>query len=652
MPGDASNGGMSISGTTTGVDPRPDGSSDVVVSTTVSGSPASVDLLYTVNYDADVTEPMTSNGDGTYSFTIPKSVAAPGTLLRWAVVAQSASGEEVRDPPTNSTGALRYGTIVADTSDETTLPVFELFCNDTNAPWSTGPETNNEAQTGGKGWVAGCSLWANGSYYDNVRLRRKGSTSLSWPKPKMRVNSNGQGKLFATSPGYRVKSFSLSSNWAEPGENTFMREPLVWETFSQMGVDHLVSYQTHVRFNGAYFGRFIYVEDWTEESLARNGYDVANLGALFKSESGEYSNLRWDLPEDQVLNYMAAQTLILNQDRCTKNYFLYQDSASGQWSMLPWDVESGFGIDRGLGGTPAPDYCILACEQWNSPLYCNRQHVQDLLVKTPWTLILSDYNFNGASSSAAAGRRLLRELQALGGIEGLENVPANGAAALGQALPGNSTISATDLEDQTKLGSPPSGANGTLNWMLDAVLSSPRARSMYVRRLRTLMDEFTNGRLETLVTDMYNEVKAEAERDNAKWGNTGTPEKGHTQLITEQLPIRKTQLYDIYGPKGAIPLIPDAQGSVTLQIGDASADAGGYVQVINPGTEAVDISGRALSGAVQFTFAPGTVIAAGDTLHVSGDLGAFLKAKGGQGLYVVGPYSGSIQGSAASVTIG
>ena len=27
---------------------------------------------------------------------------------------------------------------------------------------------------------------------------------------------------------------------------------------------------------------------------------------------------------------------------------------------------------------------------------------------------------------------------------------------------------------------------------------------------------------------MYNEVKAEAERDNAKWGNTGTPEKGHT----------------------------------------------------------------------------------------------------------------------------
>ena len=27
------------------------------------------------------------------------------------------------------------------------------------------------------------------------------------------------------------------AEWAEPGENTFMREPLVWETYSQVGGD-------------------------------------------------------------------------------------------------------------------------------------------------------------------------------------------------------------------------------------------------------------------------------------------------------------------------------------------------------------------------------------------------------------------------------
>lgn len=76
-------------------------------------------------------------------------------------------------------------------------------------------------------------------------------------------------------------------------------------------------------------------------------------------------------------------------------------------------------------------------------------------MSTPWTLILSDYNFNGGSSSAAAGRRLLlRNLHAtaLGGVAGLEDVPANGAASLGLALPGNSTITDSDLGDQTKLG--------------------------------------------------------------------------------------------------------------------------------------------------------------------------------------------------------
>lgn len=108
----------------------------------------------------------------------------------------------------------------------------------------------------------------------------------------------------------------------------------------------------------------------------------------------------------------------------------------------------------------------------------------------------------------------------------------------------------------------------------------------------------------------YEQVKDEAARDNAKWGNPGTPERGYEcvcrcwgagrgggpaaqgmgviqgprrnksggrgtrtilpqpsqprhgllparrQLTTEQLPIRKSQLYGIYSVNGAIPLIP------------------------------------------------------------------------------------------------
>lgn len=74
---------------------------------------------------------------------------------------------------------------------------------------------------------------------------------------------------------------------------------------------------------------------------------------------------------------MAVNTLLLNQDRCTKNYNMYWDkTGGGEWQMLPWDLEESLGISSGLNGKPAVDYCILECQQWNSPLYCDWNHTQ------------------------------------------------------------------------------------------------------------------------------------------------------------------------------------------------------------------------------------------------------------------------------------
>lgn len=38
------------------------------------------------------------------------------------------------------------------------------------------------------------------------------------------------------------------------------------------------------------------------------------------------------------------------------------------------------GQDNNLGGAPGPLWCLLACEQWSSPLYCDSEHPQDLEV--------------------------------------------------------------------------------------------------------------------------------------------------------------------------------------------------------------------------------------------------------------------------------
>lgn len=79
------------------------------------------------------------------------------------------------------------------------------------------------------------------------------------------------------------------------------------------------------------------------------------------------------------------------------------------------------------------------------------------------------------------------------------------------------------------------------------------------------------------------------------------------QMIQETLPIRKKQLYETYGPGGALPLIPAAQAaSPAITFGNTGGSATqAYLELLNPAATAVDISGWRLAGAAQFTFRPG-----------------------------------------------
>jgi hypothetical protein len=219
--------------------------------------------------------------------------------------------------------------------------------------------------------------------------------------------------------------------------------------------------------------------------------------------------------------------------------------------------------------------------------------------------------------------------------------PLNGAAAPNLILPANSSIPTNYDTDLTKNGPTLTGAPGTYNYLIDAIMNIPRTRAMYVRRLRTLMDQFiTTGRLQAAITEQYTAVRAEAIRDAAKWGNPGDVDRGYQQLITEQLPIRSSQLFGNYSTSGNIPLIPDSQpANAPLSIGDIVPGSNGYVQVLNNNTYSVDVALWTLSGGgVDYTFVPGTVIAALDSVYVAANsILSFKQQYGGQGRFVVGP---------------
>lgn len=95
-----------------------------------------------------------------------------------------------------------------------------------------------------------------------------------------------------------------------------------------------------------------------------------------------------------VTREMAAQTAMLHQDRCTKNYYVYRDPTDGKWQRIPWDMEDSFATDyrnkdarcdangktacRASSGT----YCVQSCEWWNSIFFCDREHPQDIFTES------------------------------------------------------------------------------------------------------------------------------------------------------------------------------------------------------------------------------------------------------------------------------
>ena len=275
------------------------------------------------------------------------------------------------------------------------------------------------------GVEARCSIYFQGHFYDNVKIRQRGITALMWPKKKFKLDFKGSVfKIkFPNIDQIKVEEFNLQSHWEEPGEESYMRENIASDFFHDNGLP--VSSALHVEIiqNGKFYGLYSIIEQMDEDFLKRINYNPK--GHLYKAFSGTASNLNDRVPErllkkvyrrgnnvtndgdwsdlhsltqslagknpsfssveqylythmnlPELINELALQAAILNQDRCTKNYYVYYDTDQEEWSRFPWDLEAVMGLSNALGGVPAEDYCMLICPQFNSPLYCDSDHPQ------------------------------------------------------------------------------------------------------------------------------------------------------------------------------------------------------------------------------------------------------------------------------------
>jgi len=278
----------------------------------------------------------------------------------------------------------------------------------------------------------------NGGYYD-ATIRRRGSgrrsednmfaigSSKDWPKKKFKLDFDGAS---FPAPWGMVEEVNLHSAYEEPGEESYIREALALRFFSEVGVAAPSSEFVLLYLNDEFWGLYTMVEEVDKQFLERTG--LGGDSQAFKAVHWKYSNLRpvdrsdacpftapdydyWDgCPEiwrsvngdedtnslmdlsDQIANgdlsgvnvgaairEAAAQTVMLHQDRCTKNYFMVNNA--GTWTRVPWDLDQAFATDYtdgtdSCGGCGSIDstYCRLTCDSWNSPLFCDADHPQDV----------------------------------------------------------------------------------------------------------------------------------------------------------------------------------------------------------------------------------------------------------------------------------
>ncbi len=596
---------------------------------------ASVELRYRVRYDMETVIPMLDDGhsgdgaagDDVYGTAIPASTLHAGQMVRWAITAADTSGRVSRFPtfldPLNSP---EYdGTVVQDPSLKNPLPVLHWFIQNPTA-------ANSAAGTR-------CSLFYDGQFYDNVGINIHGQSSQSFPKKSYDVSFNSGHHLRWASDQPKVGDLNLMSTYADKAQ---MRNILAYETYRDADCPYHWVFPVRVQQNGAFWGTAHMMENGDKDWLIRMGLNVN--GALYKmyntftsagnATSGAEKKTRKNEGNDdllalfnglsrsgelrrqyvydnvdvaQVVDFLAARILTGDVDCCHKNYYFYRDTGrSDEWQMWPWDVDLSFG------------------RVWNSS-------------QTYWNQVLI------TNTSLFVGNNNLLP-QAIFGIPEMRQMYLRRIRTL-----------MDELLQASPMAVPPAPA--------PAPGSTPRPRpGVVANRIYAAAEALY---YEQRIDELAAQMAPDAALDNAKWNShawgNGSTSSNYPQPFLEAvaelrdsyLPERRRQLFK--GLAGSAGEIPGPQlagtallfGAIETKPRSGNPDEG-YIQLLNPNSYPVDISGWTLSAGTDartrlFAFRGGTVIPASGTLYVAANRPAFRARRefptGGQALFVVGDYA-------------
>jgi len=582
-------------------------------------SVSNVVLNYRVMFGPEIPLPMNDSGtggdavsgDSIWTANIPAGAATNGQMIRYYVSGTDVKTNSSRWPLFADPAASEQylGTIVADPTIQSLLPVLHLFVENTAAA---------DTFSGTRG-----SIFYLGELYDNVVVNLHGGVTTGFPKKSYHFGFCRDHHFLYQAQKARVGDIYVLTNW---GDKSKTHNTLVYEFIARAGSLGHFAFPVRLHRNGFFCSTYDLVEFGDEDWLARVGRDPK--GALYKMDndlSSAYGNTKrtrtyednsdlqalvnnldeslslsnravyaydnLDLP--QCVSYFVAMALISSQDHGHKNYYIYRDSVgSGEWAIIPWDVDLSWGRNW-----------IDAYGYLTDTLYQNN--------------VLSFYN------SAQQGK------------------PANRLYDLMFGYPDFRRMYLRRLRT-----------------IMDTLLKAPGTPTNQLpieAEVRALMDRMAPTNI----------TPNDAALDYAKWGYWGANVQMRQEagrILDVHLPGRRDFLFNnpnamLQGER--IPASQPTNTTIVITALDPTPASGNqaeeYIQLANTNSYAVDISGWELSGAVRFVFKLGTVIPAGGSLYVSPEVAAFRARTnpphGGQGLFVQGNYEGQLSAWGETVVL-
>ncbi|MHC4746851.1 MAG: lamin tail domain-containing protein [Planctomycetota bacterium] len=596
----------------------PQDADDIVVTAEITEAffpvdTSSVKLHYRVMFSAEPNVSMVddgtgadaNSGDGIYTALIPNTASTSGQMVRWYVTADDTNNVSSRWPlfPDPLNSPQYLGTIIDDPSLTSDLPILHWFVENTTA-----------ADTDTGTWA---SLFFNGNFYDNLFCRIRGRSIAGYPKKSYKFDFN-RGFHFYFSP-YQdtVEEFNLNATYTD---KAYLRQTLAYETYSNAGTHSSISFPMRIQRNDAFFSVAIFIEQPDDDFLERRGLDPE--GALYKmynrtdgvSPSATVKKTRRDG------DYSDIQALVdgLALSGEDKRRFLYDNINIP--SFLSFMAAAVLGNDA---------------DQGKKNYYAYR----DTDGSGEWLYLPWDKDLTFGKNWSSGNKSLDDYLYYYYPFDGFTD-------------PGDPCRPLYDYSN---------------NRLFVAMLEFSDTREMYLRRLRTVMDEllqspstpYAQKKYEQHIDELVTQMNPDVALDYNEWCNPW--DYGEDQNFAQAIYYLKTDFLDpsrtllfVTHNVGSGGMIPDAQPASpaididpNIEYNPASANQDEeYIRLINPNAYAVDISGYELTGAVEHTFRPGVVIIAGGDLYVSPNVNAFrartTSPTGGEGLFVQGNYAGHL----------